>query len=663
MRVLLAIVSLLIGVGCADGGPVATPCNQDAECTAPLVCRQGTCTALEVAACGDGVTDDGETCDDGNTVSGDGCSAVCAVEEDCDGPSCTAACVVAGVGYDEGALSPASACLVCAAASSTTSFTALPDDTTCAGPDACGTVGVCAEGACEILEGCGGETPVCDAAALRCVCGPSSCDDGAYCNGKETCGDDGTCAPGEAVLCEAPTPHCDDEKRACIMCRDDKDCGDDNPTCLDGTCVACPTCPCPIGLHDGGDGVCVPVTTCSDGFARAYVDADGDGVGAGDPSLACLPLPFGPGTSTSGTDCDDGEASVSTGLGVFPDVDGDGYTGDLVDICVGDTLPDWARETPTSPPRVSLRARDATNVSGGMGTLSWQNLTEIREADGVGIFCRPFTEGCRYVVIRRLDLAIDDDAVITGFAVDLIRRASDDTVGVIHEGHVQLAPALTPSGENRADTTTSWPFEYTPRTYGGPGDTWGLALTPSIVNDSDFGIAVSVWSSDGLSTAAGRIDAIRVRVFTDEPLSDCADDDATRASWRPLRTDQDGDGFVVPGSLDEDCVGDALPDGRVQHNFGDDCYDLNGNARPGQTAYFGSHRGDGSFDYNCSGGVSKESVTVHTACACAETTCDVTGSTSITPAPGCGSNVNVDRCSSDCLSCTLGAQAVQVRCR
>jgi hypothetical protein len=32
-----------------------------------------------------------------------------------------------------------------------------------------------------------------------------------------------------------------------------------------------------------------------------------------------------------------------------------------------------------------------------------------------------------------------------------------------------------------------------------------------------------------------------------------------------------------------------------------DCYDYNANARPGQTTCYSSHRGDGSFDYNCDG--------------------------------------------------------------
>jgi hypothetical protein len=38
-----------------------------------------------------------------------------------------------------------------------------------------------------------------------------------------------------------------------------------------------------------------------------------------------------------------------------------------------------------------------------------------------------------------------------------------------------------------------------------------------------------------------------------------------------------------------------------------DCYDSNANARPGQTSYFASNRGDGSFDYDCDGSVTKSS--------------------------------------------------------
>lgn len=66
---------------------------------------------------------------------------------------------------------------------------------------------------------------------------------------------------------------------------------------------------------------------------------------------------------------------------------------------------------------------------------------------------------------------------------------------------------------------------------------------------------------------------------------------------RQFYLDDDGDGY---GSF-LDFLGPACqsPDAAVD-NYGD-CYDLNADARPGQTQWFEVDRGDGSFDYNCDG--------------------------------------------------------------
>ncbi|TNE87567.1 MAG: hypothetical protein EP330_17880 [Deltaproteobacteria bacterium] len=61
--------------------------------------------------------------------------------------------------------------------------------------------------------------------------------------------------------------------------------------------------------------------------------------------------------------------------------------------------------------------------------------------------------------------------------------------------------------------------------------------------------------------------------------------------------DQDGDGYGLPGSNSQCwCSGGSAPYTGTNTN---DCYDQNANARPNQTGWFASHRGDGSFDYNC----------------------------------------------------------------
>lgn len=62
--------------------------------------------------------------------------------------------------------------------------------------------------------------------------------------------------------------------------------------------------------------------------------------------------------------------------------------------------------------------------------------------------------------------------------------------------------------------------------------------------------------------------------------------------------DADGDGFGDPAqTVMASCS--TPPAGFVAN--GDDCYDDNADANPDQTAWSGTDRGDGSFDWNCDG--------------------------------------------------------------
>jgi hypothetical protein len=60
--------------------------------------------------------------------------------------------------------------------------------------------------------------------------------------------------------------------------------------------------------------------------------------------------------------------------------------------------------------------------------------------------------------------------------------------------------------------------------------------------------------------------------------------------------DADGDGYGDPLQVFEGC---GQPAGYVTN--GNDCYDHNAQARPGQTQWFAADRGDGLFDYDCDG--------------------------------------------------------------
>ena len=58
--------------------------------------------------------------------------------------------------------------------------------------------------------------------------------------------------------------------------------------------------------------------------------------------------------------------------------------------------------------------------------------------------------------------------------------------------------------------------------------------------------------------------------------------------------DIDSDGY---GDLNQPVSACSQPGGFVTNS--NDCYDANNNARPGNTSYYSSHRGDGSYDYDC----------------------------------------------------------------
>jgi hypothetical protein len=71
--------------------------------------------------------------------------------------------------------------------------------------------------------------------------------------------------------------------------------------------------------------------------------------------------------------------------------------------------------------------------------------------------------------------------------------------------------------------------------------------------------------------------------------------------------DSDSDGYSP--SLTQYAQDSAPPGGKRRSSMksitSTDCYDQNANAYPGQTNYFTTHRGDGSFDYDCDGQISK----------------------------------------------------------
>lgn len=100
-------------------------------------------------------------------------------------------------------------------------------------------------------------------------------------------------------------------------------------------------------------------------------------------------------------------------------------------------------------------------------------------------------------------------------------------------------------------------------------------------------------------------------------------------------TDSDGDGYAPSNFSQTYSTAGSLSGWVRRYTLATnpyDCYDANANARPGQTGWFTVNRGDGSFDYNCSGGTDYQYGVTTNLCGCD----DFSATAGFGSNPGCG---------------------------
>lgn len=425
-----------------------------------------------------------------------------------------------------------------------------------------------------------------------------------------------------------------------------------------------------------GDGGCLPAPECSPGYAELYPDEDNDGVGAGAaPIPGCQPLPPPSGFSETNTDCAPGDDGAWRSVLLFLDNDGDGITAGNASSgttrCIGATVPSGYQERWVAPPRISYGpARSESNSSGSWWGGGWSNREQIRFLDGSAATWGVDDSISEDLRVSDLGLELPDEAVVTGVRVRMFgrhdRRFFSAESDAVYDVTVRLAVNGAAIGVNRAQEG-KWPFEDGERIYGGPHDLWGAPLTAAILNQVDFGLLLA-FRAEGANIRLDRLelDNLVVEVFLDETEPDCSDSNPTVYANVVLERDNDDDHYGN-GDLSSRCTGATPPSGFVQRSLDEDCYDNNPNARPGQTNYYTSDRGDGSFDYNCDGNLTKKQVSVVESCACNVDAgvCDIATTQNQTPSSSCGTNWTHDKaCGGSCpASCDVVMGQTRVSCR
>jgi len=113
---------------------------------------------------------------------------------------------------------------------------------------------------------------------------------------------------------------------------------------------------------------------------------------------------------------------------------------------------------------------------------------------------------------------------------------------------------------------------------------------PIYVTDSDS----DGWAANFTLYNTAATGRRRLALMNDYTTTDCNDSDNTSTAGSIMYADNDGDGYGA-GAASYQCANTA---GYVSNNS--DCYDNNANAKPGSTTCSTTHRGDGSYDYDCS---------------------------------------------------------------
>ena len=171
-----------------------------------------------------------------------------------------------------------------------------------------------------------------------------------------------------------------------------------------------------------------------------------------------------------------------------------------------------ATQGPNSP---GTMADDAT-----VGTVAWTTPDNAKVSDNIYttavMTVNVNNHPSHYLVATNFGFSIPTGATINGILVEFERYKN---AGGITDNIVKLVKGGVISGNDKANTLAdAWGAgsgneRYDPYPSSGAStDLWGLTLTPSDINASNFGVAISAEYTGG-TTGTALVDHIRITVY------------------------------------------------------------------------------------------------------------------------------------------------------
>lgn len=144
--------------------------------------------------------------------------------------------------------------------------------------------------------------------------------------------------------------------------------------------------------------------------------------------------------------------------------------------------------------------------------VAWSSLSSAQTEDSVASVASltVASDESSLLVVRQFGFAVPAGASIRGVRVSVRGKATASDPEDVRDEELKLVVGGAVAGASL--DTAKWSSAYVTRDYGGPTNLWGLALTPAIVNDPQFGAAFRA-KYHGATSGTAEVDVIRVAVY------------------------------------------------------------------------------------------------------------------------------------------------------
>ena len=164
------------------------------------------------------------------------------------------------------------------------------------------------------------------------------------------------------------------------------------------------------------------------------------------------------------------------------------------------------------------RAPGTVADDSGTGTLTWSNVGNAKSADNfysVAEVPKSTTATAHYLKATNFGYSVPGGETIIGIQASIERSESTVSTGEVTDSRIRIVKGGTIKSTVDKSTGAKWPTVDTVGHFGGEGDLWGNAWTPTDINNSGFGVAISPLVKGVGGARKAQVDEIELTVFWD----------------------------------------------------------------------------------------------------------------------------------------------------